>query len=214
MNLLRGRSKAEDVIALIDSLKSSLAESSDSVNVESVIRAITIQSLLHVGSRSFSHFLNAVERYLPLLRVLASSPEAKSEIMASVADFWRRNKQMVVIVADKLMQYQIVDPSDICSWAFHFDSFTGTTTVDAFRWDLIQGALGKANGRVLTSKRRVSTLRKQEDDERARIKASMEVDAEAHPGANMSFYHCLWIPIYFYLQKHLSMKLLLSSLLP
>lgn len=188
LNLLRGRSKAEDVIALIESLKSGLAESSDSdINVEMVVRAITIQSLLHVGSRSFSHFLNAVERYLPLLRVLASSAEAKSDIMASVVDFWRRNKQMVIIVADKLMQYQIVEPSDICSWAFQSES---AVTIDAFKWDLIQGALGKANGRVLTSKRKVSMLRKQEDDERARMKASMEVDAEAPPGAFTTFSCC------------------------
>ena len=48
-----------------------LAESThDTVNLDSVLRSIAIQSLLHMGSRSFSHFLNVAERYLPLLRNL------------------------------------------------------------------------------------------------------------------------------------------------
>jgi len=57
-----------------------------------------MQSLLHIGSRSFSHLLNAIERYLPLLRNIAStgassgsaSPEAKADILTAAASFWRQ----------------------------------------------------------------------------------------------------------------------------
>lgn len=191
LNLLRGRSKAEDIIAHLETLRSSLNEAYDNeINVDSVIRSIAVQSLLHVGSRSFSHFLNAIERYLPLLRSLSSGSDAKSDILTAVGEFWRRNKQMVVIVFDKLMQYQIVDPSDVVGWAFHGNGADGT--VDVFKWELIKGALDKANGRVAIAKKKVVTLRKEQDDDRARAKASggnvgtMEVDAETGPGTNLS----------------------------
>lgn len=192
LNLLRGRAKAEDVITHIESLKTSIAENSEGehVNVDSVIRSITVQSLLNIGSRSFSHFLNAIERYLPVLRSLANAgTDAKMDILAATADFWRRNNQMVRIVFDKLMQYQIADPSDVISWAFTKrgpDGERSRALIDRFRWEIIEGAMDKANGRVLISRRRVNVLQKEQDDSRAREKAigNMEVDenADGAPG--------------------------------
>ena len=99
------------------------------VNVDSLLRSVTVQSLLSIGSRSFSHFLNAIERYLPLLRNLAaggiSAPSttgvnnsARTDIMSAVAAVWKRSRHMILIVFDKLMQYQIVDPTDVVAWTF------------------------------------------------------------------------------------------------
>jgi len=209
LNLFRGRAKAEDVISHLDTLKSTL-ESSDEghVNVDAVMRSIAVQSLLHIGSRSFSHLLNAIERYLPLLRNLASSgvssvggggnAEAKADILSAAAAFWRHNRQMVGIVFDKLMQYQIVDPTDVVSWTFlngavigQFSELAGPMNLSTFEWDLLKGALDKANGRVMIARRKVTALRKEDDDTRARVKAStdantMEVDAEEKPGKNLT----------------------------
>ncbi|KAF8966447.1 MIF4G like-domain-containing protein [Flammula alnicola] len=200
LNLFRGRAKAEDVIAHLDSLKSSLDTSDEGhVNVDSIIRSIVVQSLLHIGSRSFSHFLNAIERYLALLRNLASggtsgtsgtgNPEAKADVLTATAVFWKHNRQMVGIVFDKLMQYQIVDPTDVVAWTFmngvgagQLAELGGPMNLSAFEWDLLRGALDKANGRVTIARRKIVALRKEDDDARARVKAradeTMDVDAE------------------------------------
>ncbi|KZT12669.1 uncharacterized protein LAESUDRAFT_733291 [Laetiporus sulphureus 93-53] len=188
LNLLRGRAKAEDVIGHLDSLRNTISETAEGdVVVESVVRKIAVECLLHIGSRSFSHFLNAIERYLPLLRNLApggANTEARMDILNAVYSFWNRSRNMVVIVFDKLMQYQIVDPTDVVSWAFiHSGSGTeGNPSFDAFQWDVLKGALDKANGRVTIARRKVTALRKEEDDNAARAKASdsatMEADAE------------------------------------
>jgi nuclear cap-binding protein subunit 1 len=205
LNLLRGRAKADEVIAHLDSLKNTIESSDGDINVDAVVRSIAVQSLLNIGSRSFSHLLNAIERYLPLLRSLASggiagtgaggSAEAKADILTAAAAFWKRNKQMVNIVFDKLMQYQIVDPTDVVAWTFTnvagegHPSGMGPLSLSAFEWDLLKGALDKANGRVMIARRKVAALRKEEDDTRAKAKArggvdvsSMEVDGDAKPG--------------------------------
>lgn len=205
LNLFRGRAKAEDVISHLDGLKTTLETSDEgSINVDAVVRSIAVQALLHIGSRSFSHLLNAIERYLPLLRSIASSgastaggngnPEAKAGILTAAAAFWKNNRQMVGIVFDKLMQYQIVDPTDVVGWTFingaglgQPSELTGPLSLNAFEWDLMRGALDKANGRVMIARRKVTALRKEDDDTRARAKASandtsMEVDADAKPG--------------------------------
>ncbi|KAJ7638392.1 MIF4G like-domain-containing protein [Roridomyces roridus] len=203
LNLFRGRAKAEDVIAHLETLKGTLDTSDDGeiVNVDGLIRSIAMQSLLHIGSRSFSHLLNAIERYLPLLRHIASggvssasgsgTPEAKADILTASAAFWKLNRHMVAIVFDKLMQYQIVDPTDVVAWTFvhrgeirQFSEATGPLSLSAFEWDLLKGALDKANGRVMIARRKVVALRKEDDDNRARVKAKaegntvMEVDGE------------------------------------
>ncbi|KAL4241306.1 Nuclear cap-binding protein subunit 1 [Abortiporus biennis] len=191
LNLLRGRAKAEDVMSSLESIRNSIETVDSEANVDSIVRSIAVQSLLHIGSRSFSHFLNAIERYLLLLRNLASGSittsgnpnlEARFDILNAVSSFWRKSHHMVAIVFDKLMQYQIVDPTDVVSWAFTYakDISSGPQNVTAFQWEVIKGALDKANGRVMIARRRVTALRKEEDDNAAIAKASdsiaMEVD--------------------------------------
>ncbi|KAJ4471983.1 MIF4G like-domain-containing protein [Lentinula aciculospora] len=200
LNLFRGRAKAEDVIYHLDTLRNTLeSDLSEPENVDSLVRIISTQSLLHIGSRSFSHLLNAIERYLPLLRTLASggvtasagagNPEAKADILNAAALFWKYNSQMVAIVFDKLMQYQIVDPTDVVSWTFLHVSEVDESEADlkaplnlsAFEWNLLKGALDKAIGRVNIARRKLALLRKEDDDNRARAKASggnMDIEGE------------------------------------
>lgn len=110
-------------------------------------------------------------------------------ILSAVSSFWKRSRHMIVIVFDKLMQYQIVDPTDVVSWTFtHGGSSipsSGPVAFGAFQWDVLKGALDKANGRVTIARKKVAALRKEEDDNAARVKASdnatMEVD-EVKPG--------------------------------
>lgn len=201
LDLFRGRASAEDVIAHLDTLKNQFEGWDDGrLNVDSLMRSIAVQSLLNIGSRSFSHLLNGIERYLALLRYIASGgasstgglgdTEAKNDILTAVASFWKHNRQMVGIVFDKLMQYQIVDPTDVIGWTFLNGSVVGQLreiekplNLSAFEWDLLKAALDKANGRVVIARRKIATLRKEDDDARAKAKASqeMEVDGNAKP---------------------------------
>lgn len=195
LSLLRGRSRAEEVIAHLDSLKSTLdVVPYPHTHIDSFIRSLAFQSVLSIGSRSFSHLLNAIERYLPLLRGLTppGDTEAKRDILTTTSLFWRRNRHMVGIVFDKLMQYQIVDPTDVVAWIFSTlatsDDRGGPLYVQTSEWELLKGALDKANGRVTVARKKVAALRKEHDDSIARAKArggadagNMEVDGEMKP---------------------------------
>ncbi|KAJ7590607.1 MIF4G like-domain-containing protein [Mycena floridula] len=195
LDFLRGRATAEDVISHLDSLKTQLDASEDGhINVDATLRSITIQSLLHIGSRSFSHLLNAIERYLPLLRNMTTgspsggtgNPEIKAEVLTAAATFWKYNPQMVGIVFDKLMQYQIVDPQDVVAWTFQCsqavfvssDETVSPSSISSFAWDLLKGALDKANGRLMIARRKVTALRKEDDETRARGEVKMEFKME------------------------------------
>ena len=199
LNLLRGRAKPDDVMQHLESLRNQLSETVE--NIDTVLRKITVQSLLSIGSRSFSHFLNAIERYLPLLRNLAAgqisasgtpNADARGDIMSAVALVWRRSKHQVLIVFDKLMQYQIVDPTDVVAWTFtHYPTVVDErkerkNVFNGFQWDLLKAALDKANGRVSVQKRKVAALTREADERAARVlaneSAAMEVDGDAQLG--------------------------------
>lgn len=85
---------------------------------EQIVRDMAMQTLLHAGSRSFSHLLNMIERYHDLLRSLSQTPQARVEMLGSTVRFWARSPQWVLIVMDKLLQYRIVEPVDVVSFVF------------------------------------------------------------------------------------------------
>jgi nuclear cap-binding protein subunit 1 len=162
-----------DISVFVNTMRTELISTglSDS-RAASRTRSITMQCLLVLGSRSFSHFLNAIERYLQILHTLSNTPDAKFEMLEIVSTFWRRNRQMILIVFDKLMQYQVVDPSDVVSWAFEGGGLgekgDGLST---FQWELMKIALDKSNGRVSIAQRRVVNQRKLDEEAMAKAKA-------------------------------------------
>jgi nuclear cap-binding protein subunit 1 len=137
-------------------------------------RSIVMQCILVLGSRSFSHFLNATERYLKVLQSLSNTPDAKFEMLEIVSTFWRRNRQIILIIFDKLMQYQIVDPSDVVSWTFEGTGLGEKCDgLNTFQWELMKVALDKSNGRVSIAQRRVVQQRKTDEETRAAMNAEV-----------------------------------------
>jgi len=62
LNQLRSRTKPEDVLVHLDTVKNSLAETVDiHEDPDTLIRSIAIQSLLHIGARSFSDGMGSIE---------------------------------------------------------------------------------------------------------------------------------------------------------
>ncbi|KAK0523219.1 Nuclear cap-binding protein subunit 1 [Tilletia horrida] len=88
-------------------------------DAERIQRDIFIQCLLLAGSRSFSHFLNVVERYHSILRQLSTTPAGRLAMLGAASRFWARSAQWTLIVFDKLLQYRIVEPADVITFVFY-----------------------------------------------------------------------------------------------
>jgi len=129
---------------------------------------------LEIGARSFSHFLNAVERYIKLIRHMSAGPESKTDILEAITQFWKKNHQMMLITLNKFMQYQFTEPSDHIAWAFNISD----GMIGAFEWQILKEALDKANGRVFVIQKKVDQLRKEQDDAAALQKAHESADMD------------------------------------
>lgn len=182
--------------ALLQDHKAS-EDKADSIKLD-----MAVQTILQVGSRSFSHFLNVLERlasefagdipyigltilppcslrssYLPLLRNLSPSASTRLELLNSVASFWRSNRQFHSIVLDKLLQYRLVDSVDVISWVFSSsgdDSGRATTWSDIDHWTALDITVKSVLIRIASAKARLDTLTREEEAKAAQ--AEHEID--------------------------------------
>ncbi|KAL7412966.1 MIF4G like-domain-containing protein [Mrakia frigida] len=161
-------------------------------------RSITVQTLLFIGARSFSHFLNATERYLPLLRGIATTDAERMDVLTAVGRFWRESGQMRVIIADKLMQYGIVGGEDVVRWVFSTGSWgvgaeagegkDGEEWMAGQKWDLLRMGVDKVNGRVVGVRRKIVMLEAEEEERKGGRRAAatgMGMDEDGNGTAGM-----------------------------
>lgn len=165
INSIKAKAAAEVIMADFESFKSAQGAS------ESDVRDLAMQAILSVGSRSFSHFLNIVERYHSLLRTLSGSAAMRLALLRGAARFWSRAPQWLLIVSDKLLQYRIVEPADVVD--FIFSHFSADGWADGNAWTLLRLTLNKVNGRVDQLHRRLEAI---ERDEEARAAAAANED--------------------------------------
>ncbi|CDR99104.1 related to 80 kDa nuclear cap binding protein [Sporisorium scitamineum] len=198
INSIKAKASAEVILADFETFKSSILDNSSSIPTETaegmvpdqqqadvVVRDLTIQCVLQVGFRSFSHFLNIVERYHALLRQLSRSPRMRAAILAGAVRFWSRSQQWVHIVVDKLLQYRIVEPADVVEFIFSPPTDEPATILssgggDVERegwvgfntWTLLRMTLEKVNGRVDQLKKRLEEIQRKEAEKRERKDAA------------------------------------------
>lgn len=202
---LRARATAEVILAELESFKKDISpemnasfvpstdEPSGSVKVASaeqaeiVVRDVLMQAVLSLGSRSFSHLLNVLEKYHPLLRQMTTSPQMRLVVLSSTARFWSKSPQWIQICVDKLLQYRLVEPTDVVKFVFspplNMPSLVlqGSEENDTMRdwsgfnwWELIKLTVNKVNGRVDQVQKRLDTLEREESDKIEKQRAAEE----------------------------------------
>lgn len=135
------------------------------------VALMAVETLLHLGSRSFSHFLNATERYLDLLRSLGPDRASRQTILEAIASYWQRSGQMRLVTIDKYIQYGVLEGEDVVDWVFAEDQKSGEEAdgwTDGFKWEVLRMMLEKHVGRVTAVKRRVRAVEQEDETARAR----------------------------------------------
>lgn len=123
--LIQGRAPVEEI-------KGALGEMVQD-ELDSMQREVLLQSLLKVGSKSLSHMLAVVERYLPLFHLLlpksgtggeggadavAAKLAANAFILDQVAAFWRDSVHNFEFAVERLINYRILLPRAVLLWLF------------------------------------------------------------------------------------------------
>lgn len=142
----------------------------DETELADMLVEMVAETVLKLGDRSFSHFLNATERYLEVLRFISSHPTGKTAVLNAIQSFWRRSTQMRLVTVDKYLQYQVLEPLDVVEWVFAKDAASNAPDgwTDVYTWELLRMTLDKVVGRVVKERRRLRSVDKADEVARAR----------------------------------------------
>lgn len=152
---------------------STMGDISGDTDVPLATRQMASETLLQLGSRSFSHFLNATERYLEVLRYLTPDPPSRRNLLDGVSSYWRQSSQMRLVTVDKYLQYGVLEGLDVVDWVFSEQTGgsggdDGDGWTDGDNWEMLRMCLEKHVGKVVGVRRRVRMVEKQDEAARAR----------------------------------------------
>ncbi|KAI9022822.1 armadillo-type protein [Phycomyces nitens] len=145
---LRAKKTVEEVREILNNFKAEQAKLGlDETAQLNSVRQLFVQCLLLVGSKSFSHVLNVVERYLEVMRYVNSTPEGRLHTVQIVSSFWKNNTQFLGILLDKLLNYRVIDPTSVISWTFEPEQLENAGR--AYPWEILKNTLNKVVSRVV-----------------------------------------------------------------
>ncbi|KAJ3414970.1 Component of the cap-binding complex (CBC) [Chytridiales sp. JEL 0842] len=132
-------------------------------NEDAMVRDVFVQTLLFLGHKSFSHFLNIVERYIKVLHQLNTKPEDKLHIIRIASGCFASNHQFLEIVLDKFINYRVIDPLSLINWVMSEETHE-TSVLSSHIWSILRTALSKVNTRVVQIRDKLAAARKESED--------------------------------------------------
>ncbi|KAI0227944.1 Nuclear cap-binding protein subunit 1 [Massospora cicadina] len=118
-----------------------IKDTSDELDDEFIVKQISVETLLLLGSKSISHMMNVIEKFLVVFQFFTHEAEDKDEIIKIAAHFWRESPQWLGIQLEKFLSYHIVEPTNIVKWVFSEPNHEAMGS--AVLWEVLYSALNK-----------------------------------------------------------------------
>uniref|UniRef100_A0A0E0D0E6 MIF4G domain-containing protein n=1 Tax=Oryza meridionalis TaxID=40149 RepID=A0A0E0D0E6_9ORYZ len=111
VGMVRGRKTQGDIISWVD-------EKIIPVNGAKFALDVVCQTLLDIGSKSFTHLITVLERYGQIISKLCPNEEMQLLLMDEVSAYWKNSTQMIAIAIDRMMGYRLISNLAIVKWVF------------------------------------------------------------------------------------------------
>ncbi|KAI3456671.1 hypothetical protein Pfo_013334 [Paulownia fortunei] len=120
---------------------------------------VVVQTLLNIGSKSFTHLITVLERYGQVIARICSDQDKQVLLISEVSAFWKNNAQMTAIAIDRMMGYRLISNVAILRWVF------SSSNVDQFHisdrpWEILRNAVTKTFNRITDLRKEISSLQK------------------------------------------------------
>jgi nuclear cap-binding protein subunit 1 len=148
-SMLRKKVAEEDIQPIIDRIQSEALDR----NLDPIVTStdVFVTAVLHMGSKTLSHVLAAIERNKDrLLDIGAASDAAREQILDSVASYWAAHPGVAVTIVEKLLNYSILHPLTVIRWALVTSAgrTTGDSLAQAHVYEVVLNTVVKVSSRV------------------------------------------------------------------
>ncbi|ONK68418.1 uncharacterized protein A4U43_C05F11300 [Asparagus officinalis] len=169
-SMVKARKSVQQLISWIE-------ESIIPVHGYKVAVEVVIQTLLDIGSKSFTHLITVLERYGQIIAKLCPDHDSQIILMGEVSSYWKNNTQMTATTIDRMMGYRLVSNLAIVTWVF------SPSNIELFHlsdrpWEILRNAINKTYNRITDLRKEIVSLDKSVSlAEGATIKAQKELEA-------------------------------------
>ncbi|GFQ08491.1 nuclear cap-binding protein subunit 1, partial [Phtheirospermum japonicum] len=109
---------------------------------------VIAQTLLNIGSKSFTHLITVLERYSQVIAKFCPDQDKQFLLICELSEFWRNNAQMTAIAIDRMM-----------GWVFSEPNVNQFHTSD-HPWEILGNAVTKTFNRITDLRKEISSLEK------------------------------------------------------
>ncbi|XP_004291754.1 PREDICTED: nuclear cap-binding protein subunit 1 [Fragaria vesca subsp. vesca] len=151
-NLVKGRASAREVILWIE-------ESLFPVHGMEVTLSVVAQTLLDIGSKSFTHLITVLERYGQVIAKLCADQDKQVMLITEIDSYWKNNAQMTALAIDRMMGYRLLSNLAIVRWVFSPENVEQFHLSDR-SWEILRNAVGKTYNRVCDLRKEILSMKK------------------------------------------------------
>ncbi|PON42191.1 Nuclear cap-binding protein subunit [Parasponia andersonii] len=168
-NLVKGRATAREMILWIE-------ENVFPVHGLEVTLKVVVQTLLDIGSKSFTHLITVLERYGQVIAKICPDQDRQLMLITEIGSYWKNNAQMTAIAIDRMMGYRLLSNLSIVRWVFSPENIDQFHTSDR-PWEVLRNAVSKTYNRICDLRKEILTLKKTiVSAEEAAAKANAELE--------------------------------------
>lgn len=133
---------------------------------------IFIAVVLHIGSKSLTHLSSALGKFRNVIRALTSVPHGQLQLLQTMHSCLEHHPQLQVILVDKLLKAELVEPKEVCNWIF--SELMKPNHTRSYPWEL----LGNTILRVRQTIAKLEAVRDEPKREEAADAAEKEAQQE------------------------------------
>ncbi|XP_045465883.1 nuclear cap-binding protein subunit 1 [Harmonia axyridis] len=167
---IRQKCTPEDVLGVLKDLPNPRSEEEADSRFNPLKIDVFVQTLLNLGSKSFSHSFAAISKFHYVFKILAESEEAQICILRNMIELWRNHQQMMTVLVDKMLKTQIIECSAVANWIFSKDMIPEFTK--SYIWEILHITIKKMN-------RHVSKLTAELSEAREKLAREEHSDSES-----------------------------------
>ncbi|CAL9751894.1 unnamed protein product [Musa acuminata subsp. burmannicoides] len=150
--MVRGRKTAREITSWVE-------ENIIQIHGSKFAIEVVIQTLLDIGSKSFTHLITVLERYGQVIAKLCTDQNMQVLLIDEVSSYWKNNTQMTAIAIDRMMGYRIISNLAIVSWVFSLSNIEQFHVSDR-PWEILRNAINKTYNRIADLRKEIQTLKK------------------------------------------------------
>ncbi|OAY71128.1 Nuclear cap-binding protein subunit 1 [Ananas comosus] len=151
-NMVRGRKNAQEISSWLE--ENIIPEHGSKFALE-----VVAQTLLDIGSKSFTHLITVLERYGQIIGKLCPDHDTQVLLMDVVGSYWKNNTQMTAIAIDRMMGYRLISNLAIVKWVFSPSNMEQFHISDR-PWEILKNALNKTYNRITDLRKDIQLIEK------------------------------------------------------